>query len=103
MITILAVGPGAALSIFGQPDPSLEILTASNADEALEILARNRRIDAVLLLPGAASAAQAIREEDPAGPPLFAPAGAGEIPGVEALAAGTAEALAAEIARRLEP
>ncbi|MGE5414893.1 MAG: hypothetical protein ACM3NW_11995 [Syntrophomonadaceae bacterium] len=102
MITILAVGSGTTLAVFGEPDPSVEILTACGADEALEILARNRRIDAVLLLGGAATTAKAIREEDPAGPPLFAPAGAGEIPGVEALASETPEALAAEIARRLE-
>ena len=102
MITILAVASGATLAAFGEPDPSVEMLTAPDAEEALEILARNRRIDAVLLLADAASTAAAIRAEDPAGPPLFAPAGAGRIAGVEVLDAGAPEALAREIARRLE-
>ena len=51
-------------------------MTAAGVEEALEKLARNRRIDAVLLLADAdpAAAAQAIHDEDPGAPPLFVPA-----------------------------
>ena len=53
MITILAVGPDAeALAAFGASHPSIEVVTAHGAEDALERLARNRRIDAVLLLDG---------------------------------------------------
>ena len=88
MITILVVGPSPAEpSAFGQDHPSVEILTAAGAEEALEKLARNRRIDAVLLLPGAAAEqiVRTLREEDPGAPPLFAPESMGQISGAEAL------------------
>lgn len=106
MITILVVGPRETLARFPEPEPSVEILTSAHAEDAIETLARNRRIDAVLLLPGgdpSGAVARAIREEDPAGPPLYAPAAAGAIPGVQTLPDGSPEALAAAIARRLEP
>ena len=86
MITILVVGPpDRELSEFAAVHPSLEIVLASGPDEALERLARNRRIDAVLLLPGtpARDVAEAIAEEDPGAPPVFAPWEAGRIAGVE--------------------
>ncbi len=88
MITILAVGAGAEpLAGFGAEHPSVEVVTADGAEEALEKLARNRRIDGVLILagPDAAEIARLVREEDPGAPPLFAPAAAGEIPGVHPL------------------
>ena len=106
MITILVVGPRDSVAGFPEPDPSVEILIASDLEDALEKLARNRRVDAVLLVEGpaqAAALAREIREEDPAGPPLFAPRSAGPIPHVGALPDGSLEMLAAEIARRLEP
>jgi hypothetical protein len=77
VITVLVVGePAADLLRAAANQPSVEVLTALGAEEALEKLARNRRVDAVLLLAGRANEAiaAAIREEDPAGPPLFAPA-----------------------------
>jgi hypothetical protein len=88
VITILAVGPsGAQLSAFAGSHPSVEILTAVETEDALEKLARNRRIDALLLLPGAAALeiAETLREEDPAAPPLFAAASAGHVPGARVL------------------
>jgi len=106
MITILVVAPRERLSAFAEPDPSVEVLAASDLEDALEKLARNRRVDAVLLVDGpaeAAALAREIRAEDPAGPPLFAPESAGPIPGAAALPDGPLERLAAEIARRLEP
>ena len=106
MITILAVA-GAAddLAPAFARHPSVEVLAASDTEDALEKLARNRRIDAVLLLggPEAADAARMIREEDPGAPPLYAPAGAGPIPGVTSLAGATPEALVEALARLLQP
>ena len=75
MITILAVGRDAeALAVFGASHPSVEIVTAHDAEDALERLARNRRIDAVLLLQDsdALETARLIVEEDPGAPPVFA-------------------------------
>jgi hypothetical protein len=75
VITILAVGPEAeALAAFGADHPSIEIVAAHGAEDALERLARNRRIDAVLLLAGSAAneTARLIAEEDPGAPPVFA-------------------------------
>lgn len=105
MITILVVGPREALNGLTEPDPSVEVLVASDLEDALEKLARNRRVDAVLLLASpaeAAALAREIRAEDPAGPPLFAPERAGTLPLVERLEDGSPETLAREIARRLE-
>lgn len=89
MMTILVVGaPAAEASTYAEAHPSVEVLAASGNDEALEKLARNRRIDAVLLLPGSEAGALVaeLAEEDPSAPPLFAPASVGEIPGVRTLA-----------------
>lgn len=77
MITVLAVGDrdGAEeLDRLAARDPSLELLHAAGVEEALDRLARNRRIDAVLLLVGTDAAREiesTLREEDPAGPPIF--------------------------------
>jgi hypothetical protein len=107
MITILVIGashrePAPATAI-ATGDPSVEILFAGSAEEALEKLARNRRIDAVLLLASspARELAQILAEEDPAAPPLFAPASMGEIAGVVGLAEGDFAALLDEVEKRL--
>jgi hypothetical protein len=70
--------------------PSVEVLTAHGVEDALEKLGRNRRIDAVLLLAGEANPAivDAIREDNPAHPPLYLPAGQPAPGGVRALPAG---------------
>ena len=78
MISLLVVAqPSAELSGLVARRPSVEILTAHGLEEAVEKLARNRRIDAVLLLSEreAPAIVAAIREENPAPPPLFVPAG----------------------------
>lgn len=76
MITILVVGAAdeEAGPAFGAAHPSVEIVTARGPEEALEALARNRRIDAVLILasPEARQTAALIAEEDPGAPPVFA-------------------------------
>jgi hypothetical protein len=77
VITVLAVGErerAGELDRLAAENPSLELLHATGLEEALDRLARNRRIDAVLLLvdPGAAREIETtLLEEDPAGPPIF--------------------------------
>ena len=91
MITVLVVAPPSReLAELEGRDPSIEILFARDADEALEKLGRNRRIDAVLLLetdPG--GTAGEILRDNPAAPPLYAPlppGGPAGIGGVRGLA-----------------
>lgn len=105
MITILVLGASHAdPAPAGTSDPSVETLFAGSAEEALEKLARNRRIDAVLLLPGspARELADALVEEDPAAPPLFAPASMREIE-VQKLEAENFDELVRLIVQALEP
>ena len=105
MMTILVVGaPAAEASRYAEAHPSVEILAAGATQDALEKLARNRRIDAVLLLPGseAGELAAELVEEDPSAPPLFAPASVGEIPGVRGLAAEDPERLLELVVEILE-
>lgn len=105
MITILAVSREVkSLSPAFARHPSVEVLVAADAEEALETLARNRRIDAVLLLDRASAAATArqIREEDPGAPALYAPASTGPIPRVASLADDAPEAMVEALHRRLE-
>lgn len=78
MITILVVSPeNPELDGLEGKNPSVEVLRARDLEETLEKLGRNRRIDAVLLLAGEETAriAAAVLEDNPAAPPLFAPAG----------------------------
>jgi len=105
VITILAVGgPEGELAAALGRNPSVEIVTARDVEDALERLARNRRVDAVLLLDGtsAGEAARIILEEDPAAPPLYAPEAAGTIPAVRPLSGASAAELIAALAARLE-
>lgn len=105
MITILAVGaPERDLAGVFARSPSVEVVSARDVEEALEKLARNRRVDAVLLLDAASAAASArtILEEDPAAPPLYAPAMAGTFPGAQRLPDGSPDDLIAALAARLE-
>ena len=105
MITILAVGgPESELAAAFGRNPSVEVVTARDVDDALEKLARNRRVDAVLLLDGASAGASArtILEEDPASPPLYAPKSAGAIPGAQPLPDAGAGDLVAALAAHLK-
>jgi len=91
VISILVVTrQGEDLAALAGRDPSVEILLAQGAEDAVEKLARNRRIDAVLLLAGeeAAGVVSAIREDNPAPPPLFLPEAApSPLSGIRRLAA----------------
>ena len=104
MITILAVGPEAeALAAFGADHPSIEVVAAHGAEDALDRLARNRRIDAVLLLAGSAAkeTARLIAEEDPGAPPVFATLGEDAGEGVRVIEPGTAAAMLDRVVRAL--
>ncbi|MGH9440953.1 MAG: hypothetical protein ACRD16_01630 [Thermoanaerobaculia bacterium] len=83
MITLLVVGAPEAFRI--PAPPSVEILRCAGGDEALEILSRNRRIDAVLFLDATAAAETAalLEEEGPSWPPLFQ-VGRSSVPGTVA-------------------
>ncbi len=106
MITVLVAGAeeGGA-DEFAAGHASVEVMTARGAEDALEKLARNRRIDAVLIVAGKSTAdlAVLIREEDPGAPPLYAAAGAGAIPGVRPLDAVSVERLLDALVRDLSP
>jgi hypothetical protein len=97
MISVLIVADGGQdLENLTGAYPSVEVLLAHGVEDALEKLARNRRIDAVLLLAGQADPAVvgAIREDNPAHPPLFGPAGEPAVEGIRPLrAANPAELL----------
>jgi len=99
VIAVLVVGgPGVEDA---EPPSAIEVLHARDADEAVEKLGRNRRIDAVLVLHDAAEAVAAIREDLLAPPPIFVRPGAPAIPGARRLAAEEPAALLEEIAREI--
>jgi hypothetical protein len=105
MITVLVVSdPGRArdLDEAAARMPSLELLHASDVEQAIDRLARNRRIDGVLLLldPESASEfAKVVLEEDPGAPPLFV--AGNDVPGTRTLPAGEPAALLESLERRL--
>ena len=83
MISVLVVG---AVGAEEEPESSVEVLHAATADEAIEKLGRNRRIDAVLVLaPDPAEVVLAIAEDVVAPPPLFVAAEAPEVRGARRL------------------
>lgn len=104
MLSILVVGEPSGGSAPSGPDSALEVLHARDADQAVEKLGRNRRIDAVLILSPAAEAATvaAIREDVLAPPPIFLAEGAAEIPGAKRLPARESARLLELIVETLE-
>jgi hypothetical protein len=107
MITVLVVGPrerAQDLDAAAARNPSIELLHAAELEEALDRLARNRRIDAVLLLLEAERAAEIVElvlAEDPAAPPIFSAGTPPEIPGVRALGGSSARELLDSLAHEL--
>lgn len=87
MITVLVVGEEKELEGLSSQKASVEVLTAHGPEDALEKLGRNRRIDAVLLLvkDGIPAIVEAIREDNPAHPPIFLPPGRRPSPGTRIL------------------
>jgi hypothetical protein len=70
MVSILVVAPRGLRIEHNAPD--VELLYGETSEDAVEKLARNRRIDAVLILaPDASDIIAAIREENSVPPPLF--------------------------------
>jgi vacuolar-type H+-ATPase subunit F/Vma7 len=106
VITVLVVGDrdrARELDLAAQPNASLELLHASGLEDALDRIARNRRIDAVLLLmetDQAEEATRTLREEDPAGPPIFVPAPT-TAEGTQSVPASSPKELLDTIAREL--
>jgi hypothetical protein len=102
VITILMIDREAGGSPAAE-DPAIEVLRVSGAEQAIEKLGRNRRIDAVLLLCGPDNAAvlASILEEESAPPPFYAPADPPPPAGVRRLAAGSLDGLLAGIAADL--
>ena len=105
MISVLIVAAAEqSLEDLAGRHPSVEILAAHGVEDALEKLARNRRIDAVLLLAGQEnpSVAGAIRDDNPAHPPLFGAAGQPAAEGVRPLPAAKPAELLDLLLRELE-
>ena len=108
MYSILVVGtPEAGGAGLEGRLASVEVLRARGAEDAVEKLSRNRRIDAVLLLEETAATREtisAIRDEHPAPPPLFLPVPPGSpLPdGVRSLAPGPPSDLLARIVEQIE-
>jgi len=75
VVTLLVIGPDAVA--LPPSAAAVEILRAHDREDGLEMLARNRRVDAVLLLSGQAPSPiiEAIREENSAPPPIFVACG----------------------------
>jgi len=75
MLTVLVVGALGQTEPAVLAAPSIEVLHAAGLESAVETLGRNRRIDAVLLWAGKENEeiAAAIRDDNPAPPPIFAP------------------------------
>lgn len=106
MIHVLIAGPEGGLPAgFAslRSRSSVEVLIARGAEEAVDRLARNRRVDAVLLLAGSEneSIAAAIREDSFAPPPLYLPASAGDIAGARRLSSDLPEELLDLVAEAL--
>ena len=105
MITVLVVSPeGVELQGLEDENPSIEVLRARDLEETLEKLARNRRIDAVLILSAAEAPriSEAVLAENPAAPPLFAPAGSGVALRVKTLSSASPTELLRLIDQELE-
>ena len=106
MLTILVVAPpGLEVDGLSALSPSVEILRARDAEEALEKLGRNRRVDAILLLAGEGDAEilREIRDENPAPPPVFLCSRPGGVPeGVRELQPATPPVLLERLLAALE-
>ncbi|HEY6148508.1 MAG TPA: hypothetical protein VIZ69_12445 [Thermoanaerobaculia bacterium] len=105
-----------SILVVGGPEPggtdlegrlaSVEVLRARGTEDAVEKLARNRRIDAVLLLAETTAAREtisAIRDEHPAPPPLFLPLPPGSVlpEGARALPPGPPPVLLARVVEQI--
>jgi hypothetical protein len=106
MIHVLVAGPEGGLPagmVSSRSRSSVEVLLARGAEEAVDRLARNRRVDAVLLLAGAENEAiaAAIREDSLAPPPLYLPASAADLAGARRLSSDSPEELLDLVAEAL--
>jgi hypothetical protein len=105
LISVLIVSAdGQEMEDLAGTHPSVEVLLAHGVEDALEKLARNRRVDAVLLLAGEANPeiVGAIRDDNPAHPPLYCPAGQPAPAGVHTLPASEPSELLDLLRRELD-
>jgi hypothetical protein len=102
VVTLLAIGPDAVA--LAPSAAAVEILRAHDPEDGLEMLARNRRIDAVLVLSGQAPSPiiEAIREENSAPPPIFVACGARSAPAGSRAVSEDPNAALEQICRELE-
>ncbi len=84
MLHVLAVDPGNAHDL--DAPPTIEVLRAHSAEDAIEKLSRNRRVDAVLFFDDETARATAalLAEDGGVWPPLFRE-GSSRIAGVASL------------------
>ena len=104
MLTVLVVGRHASEVGATEPGSALEILYAGDAEEAVEKLARNRRIDAVLILGSgdARASVEAIAEDVTAPPPIFLAQDAAPVASAMVLPSRRLEDLLARVVEALE-
>lgn len=97
MITVLVVSSAARFDRHVSHSSAVELLRARSAEEALEKLGRNRRIDAILLadLADPAGLIADIREDHPSPPPIFLSGACPPAPGARHLPADRPEELLA--------
>src|SRR5262249_43607718 len=102
VVTLLVIGADAAGLV--PSSARVEVLRAHDLEEGLETLARNRRIDAILILSGQATAPiiSAIREENSAPPPIFVASGPRPAPAGTRAVAEDASAAVEQIRLELE-
>jgi hypothetical protein len=101
VISILVVGPSDDLPPLVA---SIEVLRARDAEDAVEKLARNRRIDAILLLQSAPELPETVRailEENPAPPPIYVPEEPAP-PGAHALGGGEQASLLSRVLEEIQ-
>jgi hypothetical protein len=102
VVTLLVIGSDSVT--FAPTAAAVEILRAHDLEDGLETLARNRRIDAVLVLSGQAPSPiiEAIREENSAPPPIFVACGSRPAPAGSRAVSEEPNAAFDQICRELE-
>lgn len=103
MITVLVVSSAARFDRHVAANSAVEVLCARSAEEALDKLGRNRRIDAILLadLADPARLIAEIREDHPSPPPIFLARACTPAPGARHLPADGPEELLALVEQNL--
>jgi hypothetical protein len=104
VLSVLVLSPpDPEVEALAASHPSIEVLQAHDAGDAIEKLGRNRRIDAVLVAGWTGAAASGfvaeIHEDNPAPPPVFVVGGV--VPGARPLPFGALAAALDALEREL--